>query len=410
MYIARTLSKLNLEGLKLRSPLAVIFITVFINMLGYGMITVLIPLLINEQGGSGAIAGVLNSLYAFMQLLSGPVIGALSDRYGRKPVLLVCLSGTAVAFLLLGVANSIIWIIAAVALDGITGGNMTVAYAYIADVTSPDTRARGMGMMGAAFGLGMMIGPAIGGLLSVYSLHLPAFIACFVALAAVGYGVLALPESLPVNLRSMQIDARSLNPIAQLVGLSKLGTINRLLAAMFLLNLAFSGLQTNFPLFALARFGWDAQRIGLFFAFIGVCAVTVQGGLFNLVQPRIGEPRLVLIGLFLMSVGLLLIAATPVALYLYPIVALATLGIGLAIPSLSSLVSTRVSAGQQGRLMGGVQAMLSLALIGGPSLAGLTFDLFGPGAPYAIGSALAFVAFAVAWTDLRVPTTSVKVV
>ena len=368
-------------------------------MMGYGMITVLIPLFVKEQGGGAAIAGLLNSLYAFMQLLSGPVIGALSDRFGRKPVLLVCLTGTAMAFLLLGVSNSLGWIIAAIALDGITGGNMTVAYAYIADITTTKNRARGMGIVGAAFGLGMMIGPALGGLLSNVSLHLPAFVACGIALADIVFGLVALPESLPIGMRSSAIDISRLNPISQLAGLPKLGTILRLLVCMFLLNVAFSGLQTNFPLYAQSRFAWEPMRIGLFFAFVGVCSVVVQGGVFNLVVHRVGEPRLVLVGLLLMSVGLGLIAVTQTDALLYPIVALATLGTGLAIPSLSGLVSTRVSGAQQGKLMGGVQALLSIALIAGPTVAGLTFDQFGTGAPYAFGALFAAAALAVAWSE-----------
>ena len=390
----------SLTRTKSASPLLFIVITVFIDMLGYGMITLLIPLYVKEQGGSASLAGTLNSLYALMQFMAGPFIGALSDRFGRKPVLLVCLVGTALAFFMLGIANSLAWIVAAVALDGITGGNLTTAYAYIADVTTPQNRARGMGLVGAAFGLGAMIGPAMGGVLSQYNLHLPAFVACAIALSNLVFGWVALPESLSASLRTRTISWRSLNAVQQFVGLNKLGRIGILLTSMFLLNVAFSGLQTNFPLFAQARFNWDALRIGIFFAFVGICAVFVQGVLFNWLHARIREAYLLIGGLILMTLGLASVAFTQRAEWLYPIVGLAALGSGLGIPSLNSMVSTRVSAGQQGQLMGGVQAILSLALILGPSIAGLAFDRLGSGAPYLVGAVFAAAACAMACLDL----------
>ena len=385
---------------KSTSPLLFIFTTVFIDMLGYGMITLLIPLYVKEQGGGAALAGTLNSLYALMQFVAGPIIGALSDRFGRKPILLVCLVGTALAFFMLGIANSLVWIVAAVALDGITGGNLTTAYAYIADVTTPQKRARGMGMVGAAFGLGIMIGPAMGGVLSQYNLHLPAFVAGGIAISNFIFGWVALPESLPTALRTRSISWRSLNVVQQFVGLNKLGRIGILLTSMFLLNVAFSGLQTNFPLYAQARFNWDAFQIGIFFAFIGICAVFVQGVLFSWLHARIREACLLIGGLILMTSGLMGVALIQQAGWLYPIVGIAALGSGLGIPTLNSMISTRVSASQQGQLMGGVQAILSIALILGPSIAGLAFDHLGTGAPYLVGAGFAAAACVTACLDI----------
>ncbi|MBI3241653.1 MAG: MFS transporter, partial [Chloroflexi bacterium] len=238
-----------------RSPLLFIFITVFVDLLGYGLMIPLLPFFVQRQDGGAALAGALGSVYSLMQLISGPALGALSDRYGRRPVLLVCLLGTAGAYALLGLADSLALIFLAVMLDGITGANLTTAYAYIADVTAPEERARGMSLVGAAFGLGLMAGPAFGGLLSAWGLAVPAFTACAIALANVAFGFFVLPESLPPERRTQTPTMPVLNSLAQLAGLFRLTNIRLLLLTIFVLNLAFSGLQTNFPLYSQARFG-----------------------------------------------------------------------------------------------------------------------------------------------------------
>jgi MFS family permease len=382
-----------------RSPLFFIFITVFVDMLGYSMIVPLLPFFVTRHGGDALSAGALSSFYAFLQLFSGPVLGSLSDRLGRKPILLVCLFGTALAYVLFGLAGSIATLFLAVLLDGLTGNNLTTAYAYIADVTEPDQRARGMGLVGAAFGLGLMAGPALGGLLSVYGLSVPAFAAAGIALLNVLYGLIFLPESLPPHLRSAK--PISFNAFVHLRALFGFESIRVLLLALFVLNLAFSGLQTNFPLFSQAHFGWDARQNGFFFAYVGVVAVTVQGFLYGQLHRLIREERLGLLGLSLMSLGLAGIAAAPQAWLLYPAVGLAALGSGLSIPSLSSLVSRRVPASEQGLLMGGQQTLLNLTTIIGPSLAGITFEVIAPPAPYWLGSALAAFALLIALGGMK---------
>lgn len=380
-------------------PLIFIFITVFVDMLGYSMMIPLLPFFVLRNGGNAAIAGGLGSFYALLQLFSGPVLGSLSDRIGRKPVLLACLGGTAAAYALFGLAGSLWMLFAAVLLDGLTGNNLTTAYAYIADVTDETNRARGMGLVGAAFGLGLMGGPALGGLLSDFGLSVPAFTAAAIALLNVLYGWLFLPESLPPARRSVK--PVSFNALAQLRDLFDHTPIRRLLAAIFILNLAFSGLQTNFPLFSNARFDWDPRQNGLFFAYVGVVAVFVQGFLYGHVQSRLGERRLALGGLGLMALGLAGVAAAPAAWMLYLAVGLAALGSGVSIPSLTALISLRVPASAQGQLMGGQQALLSLTNILGPALAGLSFQYIAIPAPYWLGSALAVMAGVLAWRGLE---------
>jgi MFS family permease len=203
--------------------------------------------------------------------------------------------------------------------------------------------------------------------------------------------------------KRMPIDSwRALNWLTQLIGVFRISTIRLLLLATFTLNLAFAGLQTNFPLFSQARFGWDATRNGIFFAFVGVCAVLVQGILYGQIQPRVGEKRLAIIGLTLMAISLAAVATAPYDWLMYPIVALGALGSGLSIPSITGLVSQRVPPGTQGRLMGGTQVVLNLALILGPIIAGVSFERIDVAAPYWLGSVFAIIALTLAYFGLRI--------
>ena len=384
------------------SPLTFIFIAVFVNFMGYGMVVPLMPLYVQQQSGGAAVVGALGATYAVMELLASPIIGSLSDRFGRRPVLIACVAGTMSAYILLGLAQSLTVIFLAVALDGITGGTLATAYAYVADVTTPQSRARGMGLVGAAFGLGVIAGPAFGGLLSQFGLALPALIAAGVAGANILFGLLILPESLPRERRAATPALQTFNWMGQVTNLLRLMPIRSLLVGMFLLNLAFSGLQNNFPLYSQARFGWTPTENGVFFAFVGICAVLIQGVLYGRIQPRFGEHRLARAGLVFMAIGLAGMALAPEPWMLYPSVAVVALGTGSAIPSLTGLVSRQLPSGAQGRLMGGTQAILGLAMIGGPLLSGLAFEQIVPAAPYALGSVLALAALAVVVRERQV--------
>jgi DHA1 family tetracycline resistance protein-like MFS transporter len=360
-------------------------------MVGYGLVVPLLPFYAREHATGAALVGLLGSLYAAMQFVGGPFLGGLSDRTGRRPVLVLCLLGASLAYLLLGLAETLLLLFAAVVLAGAASGTLATAQAYIADSTSPERRARGLGLIGAAFGLGLMTGPALGGLLSLYTLSAPALAASALALCNAIFGFLILPESLPPNLRT-PTPLRRLNPITQLRGVLDLDAIRGLLLVVFLLNLSFAGLLTNFPLFSNARFGWDATANAFFFAFVGVCAVLTQGVLIGRLQPRLGEERLLLGSLSLMALSLGLLALVPLGPLLYPVVGALAVGTGLAIPALTSLISRRVSGREQGKVMGGLQAILSLTLIVGPVVAGIAFDHLGVAAPYWIGALLAALA------------------
>ena len=382
-----------------RSPLVFLFVTVFVDMIGYGIVVPLLPFYAGPYASGAALVGLLGSLYAAMQFASGPFLGGLSDRHGRRPVLLLCLLGTSLAYLLLGLAQTLTSLLVAVVLAGAVSGTLATAQAYIADSTTKEDRARGLGMIGAAFGLGLMAGPAFGGLLSLHSLSAPALFASVLALTNCAFGYLTVPESHAPRLRK-KVPLLRLDPISQLARILKMRNVRVLLVAVLLLNLALAGLVNNFPLFSQARFGWGTTSNAFFFAFVGVCAVVTQGFLIGRFQPRFGESSLLLGGLALVSLNLLLVSLVPSGVLLYPIVGILALGMGLAIPSLTALISNRTPAEAQGRLMGGLQAILSLAMILGPATAGLAFDHLGIPAPYLIGGALSVLALVVSAADL----------
>jgi MFS family permease len=375
-------------------PRSFVFITIFVDMLGYGIVIPLLPLYVARQAPGGTLVGVLGSLYALAQLAAGPVLGGLSDRYGRRPILLACLLGTSLAYLLLGLAGSLWLIVAAILLDGITGGNISAAQAYISDITSPEKRSSGFAIMGAAFGLGMIGGPAIGGLLSQWSLSAPAFVAAAIAGMNLLAGLLLLPESLAPERRSRK-PLLALNPVSQISEALRSQPLRRLLLTILLVNLAFSGLQSNFPLFSRARFGWEAADTAYFYAYIGICAVATQAVLLGRLRPRFGERRLAIAGLALMAAALGLVAAAWQSWMLFPIVGLLALGSNLSIPCLTSLLSSRAGSSSQGLIMGSQQTAINLALIGGPLIAGLSFDHLGTAAPYALASLITCAAVVV---------------
>lgn len=377
-----------------RPPLVFLLVAVFVDLAGYGIVIPLLPFYIQAQVPGGLTVGLLASLYAAVQLVGAPVLGGLSDKVGRRPVLLACITGTSAAYLLLGLADTLTLIIVAVLLDGATGGNLAVAQAYVADSTSRDGRARGLGLIGAAFGLGLITGPAIGGFLSLYSLSAPALFAAALALSNAVFGFFVLPESLPPGRRG-RTPLAALNPVSQLSAVLRIPGVRAVLLVVFLLNLSFAGLISNFPLFSEARFGWEPASNAFFYAFVGLCAVVTQALIVGWLGERIGERRMVALGLALATVGLGLLAAAPTGWSLYPVTGLLAAGIGVAIPALAAMISGLAPGEGQGRVMGGQQAILGLALVAGPGMTGLAFDGLGPAAPYWLGSFLAALALSV---------------
>ena len=376
----------------------IILVSVFVDMLGYGIMLPLLPFFVQAHASAGgaAIAGGLMSMYSTIQLVSGPILGALSDRYGRKPILLFCLLGTGTSYLLLGLANSLPIIFLAVFIDGLTGSNLTLAHAYVADTTNAENRAQGLNYSQLAFGLGIMAGPILGGTLSGFGLSVPALIASFFAFANTAFGFFFLPESLPPERRETKPITQVFSWAGQFTSIFRQKNIQNFLVVLFLLNLAFAGLQTNFPLYSNARFGWTPAQNSYFYLYVGLCGILVQGVLFGKLQTRFGERKLIPVGLTCMAIGLAGMAFVPAAWMIFPAVAVVALGTGISIPSLTALVSLRIPDSEQGRLMGGNQTLLALTNIFGPAIAGISFDVVAISAPYWLGSLLSIFALMIA--------------
>lgn len=377
-------------------PLGIILVAVFIDLLGYGMIIPLLPIFIERLGGGATLVGLLAAVYALIQGLCGPVLGAISDRYGRRPVLLLCLFGTGIAYLLLGLAQSLPLLAAAMLLDALTGANLSTAQAYVADTTTAEQRAQSLGLLGIAFALGVTAGPTLSGLVSTIGPGVPALIAGTLALVNVLLMLIALPESLPPEQRT----ARLSNPFAPLLGIDIALGVRRLLLMIMLINLAFAGLQSNFPLYSRARFGWDLAANAYFFGFVGLCAVVTQGLLLGWLRKHVSEARLVRIGMILMASALPLFGLAPQDWMLYPLAAAIALGSSLCIPNLASMLTRSSEENMQGRIMGLQQIAINLALAGGPLIAGVAYDRAGLPAPYLAGGLFALLALLVGWRIL----------
>lgn len=376
-----------------RKALAFIFITVCLDLLGVGILIPVIPFFVGQFNQDALMVGLLALSYSAAQFIASPALGLLSDRYGRRPVLLISVVGTGLGYFLFGFANALWLLFTARLIDGFTGGNISVAQAYIADVSSPKDRAKNFGLIGAAFGLGFIIGPALGGWLSQISLQTPAFVAGVLSLFTAAFGFFVLPESLPPERRQREpIALKELNPLRQVGDALRRPDLRRFLLANFAQNFAFSGLQTNFALFTFVRFGLGPQQNGGLFAYIGLVSGLMQGVITGLLVKRFNEQQLTIVGLGLMTLGYAGVALAPEAWTLYPAITLIAVGGGIAIPTLTSTISKRVSPRQQGSILGATQALSSLALTVGPVWAGVTFDYLGANAPYWTGAGWLVVA------------------
>src|SRR5947199_4197946 len=362
-----------------RSPLLVIFLTVFIDLVGFGIVIPVLPFYVEgtKFNASPRVVGLLFASYSIMQLLFTPVLGRLSDRYGRRPVLFLSLLGTSAGFFILGFATKLWMLFAGRIIDGITGGNISTAQAYIADVTTKENRAKGMGLIGAAFGLGFVFGPAIGGVLSrwdlnVGGLHIPGIsvpliFAGALALANATLLYFVLPETVTPDhpARASAATARW-SQLFKALHQSRLAFV---LAIYFLFVVAFSIMTSSFGLFTLYRFGFDAHDTGWIFAFVGVIGAAIQGGLIGRLVKTFGEVPLVIVGALLFTASLFVIPLTGPQTGLAALLGVGAafaVGNGLATPSLTSLASKSAGAGEQGGVLGVTQAVASLARVTGP--------------------------------------------
>ena len=379
-----------------RSPLPSLFLTVFIDLMGFGIVIPLLPLYAERLHATPFEAGALVAVYSLMQLVFTPIWGAVSDRVGRRPVLLLSLTASAASYFLLGAAWSIGALFAARVVAGAAGGNIPVAQAYIADVTDEQNRARGMGMIGAAFGLGMVIGPAIGGGLSLVGPRVPELFAGGLCLLNVVLAAVRLPESLPPDRRQA---FRLQHPLAlgPLRAALAAPGMTSLLALFFLVTLCFAVLEGTFSLAAGHLFGYDPAHVDGLWFYMGIVAVVVQGWLVGRLSRRVPEATLVAAGSTALLIGLLWLPFASGLPGLLGALALIVGGQGLASPALSSLISKVAAPAGRGRVLGVSQSVSSGARVIGPAGGGLVFDAFGPRAPYV---AVAAGALAAVWLSL----------
>ncbi len=364
-------------------PRVVLFLTVFIHLVGFGLLLPLLPYYAETYGATGVAVGLLNTSYSFMQFLSSPLWGRLSDRIGRRPVILASLIATAASYIVFGLATSLPVLFASRIFAGIAGGVIPTTQAYIADTTTPAERTKGMGLIGAAFGLGFIFGPALGGVLSRYGYSVPAFAAAGLALLAALFATFYLPESHPKAARSAMA-TRPLTPLLPTAMLRR-PEMRPVFLLFFLGTLCFSALEATFALFGEHEYRIGPSHVGYLFAVVGTLSAAMQLGFVGWLSRRFGERALVLAGFTIMAAGMICAGITPPIALMVGAMGAIAIGNGLAAPSLAGLVSVSTSAEDQGGALGAYQSMGSLARSAGPFLGGFAFDYLGPGSPLWIG-------------------------
>jgi multidrug resistance protein len=373
------------------SPLLIIFVTVFIDLLGFGIIIPLLPFYAEHFGASALMVGLLSTSFSLMQFLFAPFWGRLSDRIGRRPVILLGLLGSAISYALFALASSLPMLFVARSLAGIAGANIPTAQAFIADITTPENRARGMGMVGAAFGLGFVFGPAIGGFLSRWGYAAPPWFAAALSLANFVAALVVLPESRPAHVRDTPHEGR-LTVFRRALARPQMPLV---LLVFFLVITSFSSFESMFALYGERRFGFTTVSIGYMFAWVGIVLATVQGGLVGLVVPRLGETRVVRIALLLIAAGLFAVPLSPSVPVLSAAVGLLAVGLGFNSPSMLATISKLADPRDQGSTLGLSQSLGSLARIVGPMWGGWVFDTFGMRVPFFSASGMMLVAWMV---------------
>ncbi|HEY3156942.1 MAG TPA: MFS transporter [Candidatus Eisenbacteria bacterium] len=356
----------------------ILFLTVFIHLLGFGIIIPLLPYYAETYGATGFTVGLLTTSFSFSQFVFAPFWGRLSDRVGRRPVLIGSLLVTGVSYFVYAAAGSLALLFASRILAGVAGAVLSTAQAYVADTTTPENRTKGMGLIGAAFGMGFIFGPAIGGVLSRWGFAAPAYASASLALAAAAFAFLRLPESLPREARAGAAERRARTTLREALARPAVGTV---LELFFIATLCFSGMETILALFCQRFYGWGPHQIGYLFAYVGVVAASMQLGIVGALARRFGERALVRAGLALMGTAFVTAGLVPpLALFLAVMGAIAVAS-GLMTPSLSGLISIATPADEQGGVLGVYQSLGSLARAVGPFLGGLAFDVVSPGAP-----------------------------
>lgn len=397
---------------KTKRSLLFIFLTILIDCIGIGIIIPTLPMLIQELSGASVSAaasygGWLNFSYAIMSFLFSPVLGGLSDRYGRRPILLISLLGLGLDYIFLAFAPTIFWLFIGRIIAGVCGASFTTASAYIADVSTNENKARNFGMIGAAFGLGFIIGPVLGWLFGSLGTRVPFMAAAGLSLINFVFGYFVLPESLAKDHRRT-FDWKRANPFGFFKHLSKHKTVLNLIVVLFILNIAGQAMPSIWSFFCIERFGWDEKLIGLSLTFVGITIATVQGGLIGMITKKIGVKRSIFIGLGFYMLGFFLFSLASRSWMMFAFMIPYALG-GISVPNIQSILSSQVPANEQGELQGGLTGLISLTAVIGPILMTTFFTLFTqnpdslyfPGISFFIGGILCLFSFMLSYSVLK---------
>lgn len=381
------------------SRLTIIFLTIFIDLIGFGIVLPLLPFYAQDFGATPLMIGFMVGVHPAMQLVFAPIWGRLSDRIGRRPILLVGLLGSGLSYLIFGLATGYWWLFASRVMAGIAGANVPVAQAYIADSTDAANRTRGMGLVGAAFGLGFIAGPAIGGALSHFGYAVPGYFAAALSLSNAVAAYFYLPESLPLQARRRIAERRARGLVGRLrmaVEFARRPAIGTLIGIFFLVTFVFAVFTTIFPLWLGAELGYSARHAGYLMAFLGLAMAIVQGRLLGPLASRLGERRLLVIGTSTLIGAYALLPLADALWLLCGTLVLVAFGTGLNWPSLTSLASQYADIDVQGAVLGVMQSMSSLGRMLGAVWAGWVFGAWQPAAPFLLSAAIMSLAAALA--------------
>jgi MFS transporter, DHA1 family, tetracycline resistance protein len=376
-----------------KAALGFVFAVLLLDLIG---LTILMPVaayIVRQYSDDALMVTLMTVIYAAAQFFAAPLLGTLSDRYGRRPVLLLSVLGSAFGYYLFGVGGALWVLLLSRLIDGITGGNLSTASAYIADVTPPQERARSFALLGAAFGIGFILGPALGGMLSQISLAAPAYAAGTLSLLSAIVGFFVLPESLPKSKRTTgPLRLADISPFALIGELLRRPVLNILLLIQCLFTFVVMGYNSITPVFLIERFGVQPLSLAGLLMLVGIANVVVQAGLVGRLVSRFGEQRLAVVSLLFQALGIVSVVVVPFFWMLYPICAVTSGGAGPVRPSLSALLSNRLAAEEQGKLSGVSTALSSLMTVFGPLWAGATYDYVAPSAPFWSGAVLLVLA------------------
>jgi DHA1 family tetracycline resistance protein-like MFS transporter len=394
------------------AALGFIFVTVLIDIIGFGIIIPVLPKLIQDLTGgdmsdASRYGGWLMFTYAFMQFLFAPILGNLSDRYGRRSIILISLFGFGLDYLLLAWAPTITWLFIARVLSGITGASITTASAYIADISTPEKRAQNFGMIGAAFGLGFIIGPFIGGVLGQYGDRIPFLFAAGLTLVNWLYGMFILPESLPADKRR-KFEWSKANPVGSLLHLKKYPAVAGLIISLTLIYIGAHAVQSTWSYYTMEKFKWDSAMVGYSLAFVGLMIAIVQGGLIRVAIPKLGQSRALFTGLVMYTIGMACFAFAGSTAFMFASCFVYCLG-GIAGPALQGIISSHVPSNEQGELQGALTSLMSATSIVGPPVMTNLFSFFSqtggqiyfPGAPFIAGAIFFLISTIITFKSLQ---------